>query len=103
MTGLPKRGCVVLFEKQCGVCHIGVLRVHRVTYASWSEQQLVLLPNVSIWACDVCGESAYDPEIVEWVNMLLGIDYALPVQTKHLDSANNLSLSMMFSGRRRNM
>lgn len=90
-----------MFDKQCPVCHIGVLRLRRVTYTSWVQRQLVLLPNVAVWACDVCGESAYDPEIVGWVSMLLGVEHASPAQARQPGSSRGCSLSIIFSGRRR--
>ena len=93
----------MLFEKQCPVCHIGILHLRRVTYVSWSQKQLVLLPNVAVWACDVCGEATYDPEIVGWVSMLLGIEYTVSAQSKHPGSGSGFSLPIVFSGRRRSV
>lgn len=93
----------MLLEKQCPICHVGVLHLRRVTYTSWLQRQLVLLPNVAVLACDVCGESAYDPEIVGWVSMLLGIERISPAQTRNPGSSSGFSLPIVFSGRRRSV
>lgn len=93
----------MLFEKQCPVCHIGVLHLSKVTYTSWLQRQLVLLPNVAVWACDVCGESAYDPEIVGWVSMLLGVERTSDAQTRKSGLGSGFSLPIVFSGRRRSV
>ena len=47
---------------QCLNCRIGTLRRGKATYAQWLDDQLVLVPNVSAWQCDVCGDFAYDEE-----------------------------------------
>lgn len=60
-------------ENQCEVCHIGALQFRRMTYTSWLNQNLVILPNVVVWVCDVCGELSYDPEAVRRIQMLLGM------------------------------
>ncbi len=93
----------MLFEQQCPVCHIGVLHLCRVTYTSWLQRQLVLLPNVAVWACDVCGESTYDPEIVGWVGMLLGVEHTSSAQNRNPGSRSGFSVPIVFSGRRRSV
>jgi YgiT-type zinc finger domain-containing protein len=93
----------VLLEEQCSICHIGVLHLRRVTYTSWLYKQLVLMPNVAVWTCDVCGESAYDPEIVGWVDTLLGLERTLAAQNRETGSRSGSSLSIVFMGRRRSV
>jgi len=65
-------------EYQCTVCHIGALHHKRVTYTQIADEQLVTLPNVSVWLCDVCGEYTYDPDTMRRLQMLLGMMPGLP-------------------------
>ena len=57
---------------QCLNCRIGNLRQKDVTDAQWLGDQLVLVPNVTTWQCDVCGDFAYDDETLVRVDFLLG-------------------------------
>jgi YgiT-type zinc finger domain-containing protein len=57
---------------QCMNCRIGTLRRGKATYTVWFHGQLVVLPNVNVWMCDVCGDFAYDDDTITRVEMLLG-------------------------------
>lgn len=60
-------------ENQCTVCHIGLLHLRRVTYTRMMDHHLLILPNMAVWLCDVCGEFSYDPEAMRRLHMLLGM------------------------------
>ena len=57
---------------QCLNCRIGTLRRGKATYTQWFGDDLVLVPNVSAWQCDVCGDFAYEDETLARVELLLG-------------------------------
>lgn len=57
---------------QCLNCRIGTLRRGKATYAQWIGDNLVLVPGVSAWQCDVCGDFAYEDEVLARVELLLG-------------------------------
>jgi len=65
-------------ENQCGVCHIGLLHARRVTVTQAIDRHLVIVPNVSVWLCDVCGEFAYDADTMKRLYMLLGMPHGAP-------------------------
>jgi len=56
---------------QCLSCRIGNLRRIDVTDAQLLGDQLILVPNVAAWQCDVCGDFAYDHETLARVDFLL--------------------------------
>jgi YgiT-type zinc finger domain-containing protein len=58
--------------KQCEVCHIGTMHPMRAAYTTWWHGQLVIVPDVHAWVCDVCGEFEHETEIVARVEFLLG-------------------------------
>lgn len=57
---------------QCLNCRLGTLKLGSATYTQWLGSQLVLVPNVLAWQCDVCGDFAYDDETLTRVELLLG-------------------------------
>ena len=63
---------------QCLSCRIGTLRRGKATDAMWLGGQLVLVPNVAAWQCDVCGDFAYDDETLTRVELLLGSQIERP-------------------------
>jgi hypothetical protein len=46
-----------------------------VTY--WLGGELVLMPNVPVGVCDVCGDVEFDAESIARLEMLLGIEERL--------------------------
>ena len=77
-----------MLETQCDVCHIGLLQPRRVTYASRLGDQLLILPDIHVYICDVCGESLYDPETTARIEMLLGVDVATAAPSRHAGASN---------------
>ncbi len=56
----------------CDICHIGAMQPLTATYTAWLDGNLVVLPNVDGWMCDVCGEFVHDQETVTRTELLLG-------------------------------
>lgn len=91
-----------MVETQCDVCHIGLLQPRRVTYASRLGDQLLILPDIHVFICDVCGESLYDPETMARIEMLLGVDIATSAPSRRLGAASEHGSSeLQLSQRRR--
>lgn len=55
-----------------------MLHARRVTVTQQMDQHFVLLPNVMVWACDVCGEFQYDEETMKRLYLLLGMPQDSP-------------------------
>lgn len=55
----------------CEACGIG--RVHQVNspYLCWLEEQIVVVPDAPAMICDVCGETAYEDNFVQALQLLL--------------------------------
>jgi YgiT-type zinc finger domain-containing protein len=81
----------MLVQTQCDACHIGLLQTRRVTYAARLGNDLLVMPNITVYICDVCGESAYDPEIIARIQMLLGVDLVAAPTARRIESPNELS------------
>ena len=58
----------------CKSCHIGHLQPKRVTYLLPFEDTLVTVPHMPAWLCDACGELIYDQQVLQQLDMLLGLD-----------------------------
>jgi YgiT-type zinc finger domain-containing protein len=56
----------------CPNCFIGTLHRKQAAYAAWHGDHFVLMPNSSIWVCDVCGERTYDDSVFETLLPLVG-------------------------------
>ena len=77
-----------MVETQCEVCHIGLLQERRVTYAARLGDHLLMLPDIHVFICDVCGEATYDPETIARIEMLLGIDIAASAPSRRQGAAS---------------
>lgn len=78
----------MIVDNQCDACHIGILQTRRVTYARRWGNGVVLLPDVDVFICDVCGEAIYDPEIMARIQMLLGSDLASSSSERHAEAGS---------------
>lgn len=78
-----------MVDSQCDVCHIGILQPRRVTYASRLGDQLLMLPDIHVYICDVCGESLYDPEAMARIEMLLGVDMASSAPSRRIGTTSD--------------
>lgn len=54
----------------CNVCH-GRLTKQRMSYTQWYEGRLLVIENVPAWVCEQCGETYFDPDVVEQVQSLI--------------------------------
>jgi YgiT-type zinc finger domain-containing protein len=91
-----------MVEIPCDVCHIGLMQPRRVTYATRLGDQLLMLPDIHVSICDVCGEAQYDPETMARIEMLLGVDIGSAAQSHRLESAGEKpDISFQLSQRRR--
>ena len=50
--------------KVCNVCKSS-LQNTLTTYTQWIEDRFVVVENVPAWVCEQCGETYFDPEIVD--------------------------------------
>lgn len=66
-------------SKSCNVCH-GELKQQVTTYTQWYEGQFIVIENVPAWVCGRCGETYYDPNVVEQIQSLIWSGTA-PVRT----------------------
>jgi YgiT-type zinc finger domain-containing protein len=87
---------------QCEVCHIGTRRAQRTTYAYWTDGQLVLMPNVAVWVCDVCADVEYDLDAITRLEQLLGIEPTFRDTESRVSALTNADgLSPLAASRRR--
>jgi YgiT-type zinc finger domain-containing protein len=56
----------------CPHCQMGTLQPRFVVFAHWFEGQFITVPNFPGWICDICGESEYDANALERLEMVLG-------------------------------
>lgn len=89
-------------DYQCDTCHIGTRIPRRTTVTYWIEGHLVIMPNVPVWVCDICGDVEFEMESVERLEVLLGIEPTLSNTDTTLGSpygADDLT-TLIFSRRR---
>ena len=55
----------------CKLCHLGTLKQDKGTWARLVGTNLVILPDVKVLVCDVCGQVDYDPAVMIGVVTLL--------------------------------
>jgi YgiT-type zinc finger domain-containing protein len=57
-------------NKECNVCH-GKLEHALTTYTQHYKGRLIVVENVPAWICEQCGETYYDPDIVDRLQTLI--------------------------------
>jgi YgiT-type zinc finger domain-containing protein len=57
-------------NKVCNVCQ-GKLEKKLTTYTQWFEDNLIVIENVPAWVCDRCGETYYDPDVMEQIQNIV--------------------------------
>lgn len=63
---------------KCHVC--GGQSIHtNTTYTQWIDGRLIVVENVPAWVCEQCGETVFDPDVVERLQALIWSD-ARPVR-----------------------
>jgi YgiT-type zinc finger domain-containing protein len=58
-------------ETLCSECSAGMMHLHYITYFTWLNDELIIVPNFPAWICDVCGKRSFDPRAITWLNALL--------------------------------
>ena len=58
----------------CASCHIGHVRRRMLVYTQWYDGQFIVVPNVSAWVCDHCGEKTFDSPLVAMLQNLLWVE-----------------------------
>ena len=56
---------------QCNRCQAGMMRLSYITYFTWLDNELVMVPGFPAWICDVCSKREYDDRAVNWLTTLL--------------------------------
>ncbi len=57
-------------SETCNVCK-GNLHPQHTTFTQWYEGLLIVIENVPARVCEQCGETYYDPAIVEQIQTLI--------------------------------
>lgn len=55
---------------ECNVCQ-GKTKSTLTTYTQRYKDQIVIVENVPAWVCEQCGETYFDPEVVERIQGLI--------------------------------
>jgi YgiT-type zinc finger domain-containing protein len=63
----------------CPECQAGMMRPRYVTYFTWLNDELVIVPNFPAWICDVCGRREYDTRATAWLATLLNPSTGKPM------------------------
>ncbi|GAB4468943.1 MAG: hypothetical protein Kow00124_03690 [Anaerolineae bacterium] len=74
MDMIPEDASDVSRPEHCDVCHIGTLHPRRTTYTRWMDGRLIIVPNIAIFVCDMCGEVTTDDESIRLLEDLLGAE-----------------------------
>ena len=54
----------------CNTCQ-EKLEKKLTTYSQWFEGRPVVIENVPAWVCAQCGETYYDPDVVERIQIII--------------------------------
>jgi YgiT-type zinc finger domain-containing protein len=57
-------------HKSCHLCK-GRLAYQMTTYTQLMNDNLIVIENVPAWVCEQCGETYYDPDVVERIQTLI--------------------------------
>ena len=57
-------------SKVCNVCQ-GRLQKKTIAYSQMIEDRPVIIENVPTWICEQCGETYYDPDVVERIQSII--------------------------------
>lgn len=49
---------------ECTLCH-GRMAAKTITYSQFFEGQFILVENVPAWVCEQCGDTLFEPDVVE--------------------------------------
>jgi YgiT-type zinc finger domain-containing protein len=68
-----------MMDRTCGICQRPLVN-NLVTHTQWYKGRLIVIENVPAWVCEQCGETYYDPDVVDQLQRLIWSD-APPVRT----------------------
>ena len=54
----------------CPKCHVGKFNQKRITTFPALEGHTIMVPNVPVWQCDICGWSQFEPEVAQWLDQM---------------------------------
>jgi YgiT-type zinc finger domain-containing protein len=60
-------------DELCPRCFIGRLEAGKASFLALYEGQLLTVPNVTAYTCDICDYREYDDPLVTWVAELTGV------------------------------
>lgn len=63
---------------ECPRCQIGLCQPGKATYTRIARGQLISVPDMPIYTCDVCGYYEYDGEAVYDLEAMMGVVQPLP-------------------------
>jgi YgiT-type zinc finger domain-containing protein len=58
------------------------MHLRYITYFTWLDEELVMVPNFPAWVCDLCGRREYDEKSISWLTMLLDPNAGRPTRRK---------------------
>jgi len=61
----------IQYQNLCPECQTGVMRLKRLTYFTWLNEELITVPNFPAWVCDICGKREYDNHAIVRLNTML--------------------------------
>jgi YgiT-type zinc finger domain-containing protein len=75
-------------HEKCTACYIGSLYPKRLTHTRVTENELIVLPNVEAYVCDVCGSIHRKMDGIARLEFLLG-EPAPEIEQKKLRDARH--------------
>jgi YgiT-type zinc finger domain-containing protein len=67
----------------CNICDGNLERQH-ITFTQWYAGKLFVIEHVPAWVCEKCGDTAFDPAVVEQIQNLIWSGKA-PI--RHIEAA----------------
>lgn len=58
----------------CPYCQIGYCHPEHATYTRLHNGQMISVPDMVMWTCDICATKEFDQDAVRRVEALLGIN-----------------------------
>ena len=56
---------------QCEQCYVGRYRQETMPYFCWVDDRKVIVPGAPGFQCDVCGDSYYNPDFIQYLHRLI--------------------------------
>jgi hypothetical protein len=82
------------FTFDCPRCQIGHCRPGKSTYTQIANGQVISIPNITVYTCDVCGYHEYDRDALVRLQTMLGASRTLsPEDTRPLTKPANFDVT----------